>query len=86
MEASIFICASTRGAFGTGEGSSNTNSFPPCQRVRPRARTSDPSRKPLASTKRALNVQLFAEGMMSPEALSTRKITRLSRVSTNNPL
>ena len=75
---SIVICASTRGAPGTGEGSSRTirSTLPT---LTPARRTSEPSRRPFASEKCALKCSLLLKGLMSPEALSTRKISTLSR-------
>src|ERR1051325_5073514 len=81
---SIVICASTRGAPGTGDGSNKTIRSTLPTRT-PASRTSDPSRKPFASAKRAFKCNFRLNGLMSPDALSMRKINTMIAKSTNMP-
>jgi hypothetical protein len=81
---SIVICASTRGAPGYRRRLQQHNRSTLPTRT-PASRTSDPSRKPFASTKRAFKRNFSLNGLMSPEALSTRKISTTIANSTNMP-
>src|SRR5258705_1269590 len=76
--------ASTRGAFGAVEGGKSVmrSTFPTRT---PAKRTSDPSRRPLASLKRALRWSFLAKGLMSPEAFRMSNIRMIIEPSTSNP-
>src|SRR5215813_11244224 len=81
---SITICASTRGALGTVDGSSKRILSTLPTRT-PARRTSEPSRSPFASTKRAFTWSLRLKGLMSPDAFRIRKINTPIATSTNMP-
>src|SRR6266496_2658187 len=78
------IRASTRGALGTSDGGSKVilSTFPTRT---PANRTSDPSRKPFASAKRAFKCSLRLKGLMSPDAFRMRKIRTAIEASTRSP-